>query len=47
MVAEAKRVCAVCPVRAECLNYADSILDYHGIWGGKTGRERGRKRDEF
>ncbi|BAX98880.1 transcriptional regulator WhiB [Mycobacteroides stephanolepidis] len=47
IVAEAKRVCAACPVRVECLNYADEILDYHGIWGGKTGRERGRKRDEF
>lgn len=47
VVAEAKRVCAMCPVRRECLDYADTIGDYHGIWGGLTGRERGRKRDEF
>lgn len=30
----------------ECLEFADAIGDYNGIWGGKTGRERGRKRDE-
>ncbi len=47
IVAEAKRVCAACPVRIECRNYADEILDYHGIWGGQTSKERVRKRDEF
>lgn len=47
VIAEAKRVCGHCPVRAECGDYADQIGDYHGIWGGQTGRERGRKRDEF
>lgn len=53
IVAEAKSVCARCPVRArdlggtgECLDYANQVGDYTAIWGGKTGRERGRKRDE-
>lgn len=53
IVAEAKSVCNRCPVRArqlggtgECLDFADAIGDYNGIWGGLTARERGRKRDE-
>ncbi|HET6504450.1 MAG TPA: WhiB family transcriptional regulator [Amycolatopsis sp.] len=38
--AQAKAVCARCPVRAECLEYAlDNGLD-HGIFGGLTERER-------
>jgi WhiB family redox-sensing transcriptional regulator len=36
----AKAVCARCPVRAQCLEYAlDNGLDY-GIFGGTTERER-------
>ena len=46
IIAEAKSVCRRCPVTEECLAFGDSINDYHGIWGGKTPRERGRKRDE-
>lgn len=46
IVAEAKSVCRRCPVTEECLEFAESIGDYNGIWGGKTARERGRKRDE-
>lgn len=39
-VAEAKAVCARCPVRAQCLDYAlDAALD-HGVFGGTTERER-------
>ncbi|WP_216205344.1 WhiB family transcriptional regulator [Amycolatopsis aidingensis] len=39
-VAQAKAVCARCPVRAQCLQYAlDNGLDY-GIYGGTTERER-------
>jgi WhiB family transcriptional regulator, redox-sensing transcriptional regulator len=38
--AQAKVVCARCPVRAECLEYAlENGLD-HGIFGGLTERER-------
>ncbi|MGH3758030.1 WhiB family transcriptional regulator [Actinophytocola sp.] len=37
---QAKAVCARCPVRAQCLNFAlDNGLD-HGIFGGTTERER-------
>ncbi|HEV7647286.1 MAG TPA: WhiB family transcriptional regulator [Actinophytocola sp.] len=38
--AEAKAVCARCPVREQCLRYAlDNGLD-HGVFGGTTERER-------
>ena len=39
--AAAKRVCAVCGVREDCLNFAlaDPSLD-HGVWGGMTPKER-------
>jgi WhiB family redox-sensing transcriptional regulator len=37
----AKEVCAACPVRTDCLQYAlDNGLD-EGIWGGMTATERG------
>lgn len=36
----AKRVCAECPVRAACLDHALTYNEQHGIWGGKTPRER-------
>ena len=39
---EAKRVCAACPVRIECLAYALAHRDRYGIWGGLTARERRR-----
>lgn len=36
----AKAVCAACPVRSECLDYAlDHRMD-SGIWGGLTEKER-------
>jgi WhiB family redox-sensing transcriptional regulator len=39
-VAQAKAVCARCPVRSDCLAYAlDNGLD-HGIFGGLTELER-------
>jgi hypothetical protein len=38
-VAEAKAVCARCPVRAECLEFALRLLPY-GIAGGLTEQER-------
>jgi len=45
----ATRICAACPVRAECLEHALSGADTGrgittGIWGGTTTRERSRLR---
>jgi WhiB family redox-sensing transcriptional regulator len=37
---EARRVCAACPVRGECLGYALAMGERYGIWGGLTYRER-------
>lgn len=36
----AKAVCAECPVRTECLEYALDAREAYGIWGGKTELER-------
>ena len=36
----ARQVCAACPVREPCLDYAISNTITHGIWGGLTERER-------
>jgi WhiB family redox-sensing transcriptional regulator len=36
----AKRVCAGCPVREECLDYALSTGQYVGVWGGLSESER-------
>ena len=41
---EAKRVCAGCDVRAECLEFALSNDERFGIWGGLSERERRRLR---
>lgn len=38
----AKRICSRCDVKAECLEYALDTRQPHGIWGGKTVRERKR-----
>lgn len=37
---EAKSMCALCPVRTECLEYALAHDERFGIWGGHTERER-------
>lgn len=37
---EAKRVCSVCEVRSECLEYALMNDERFGIWGGLSERER-------
>jgi WhiB family redox-sensing transcriptional regulator len=39
---EAKRICASCEVRAECLEYALAHDERFGIWGGMSERERRR-----
>lgn len=41
---EAKETCDACTVRAECLDYALAVPERHGIWGGKSERERLRLR---
>jgi WhiB family redox-sensing transcriptional regulator len=38
----AKAVCATCPVREACLEYALAAREHEGIWGGTTPRERRR-----
>ncbi len=39
---EAKRICATCPVRTECLEHALANDERFGIWGGLSERERRR-----
>jgi WhiB family transcriptional regulator, redox-sensing transcriptional regulator len=36
---QALAVCARCPVQVECLAYAVSTRQQHGVWGGKTQQE--------
>jgi WhiB family redox-sensing transcriptional regulator len=38
----AKEVCAGCNVREACLEYALTVREKEGIWGGATERERRR-----
>jgi WhiB family redox-sensing transcriptional regulator len=38
--AKAKTICATCRVQHECLEYALSIREPHGIWGGLNEHER-------
>ncbi|MGH9205490.1 MAG: WhiB family transcriptional regulator [Acidimicrobiales bacterium] len=38
----ARKICADCPVKTACLEYAlDNRID-HGVWGGASERERRR-----
>ena len=41
-VEAAQRVCANCPVKPECLEYALEHRIEHGVWGGASERERRR-----
>jgi WhiB family redox-sensing transcriptional regulator len=36
----AKEICATCPVIEECLDYALTIREPHGVWGGLNESER-------
>ena len=38
----ARRICATCPMRAPCLEYALRNKIDHGVWGGASERERRR-----
>ena len=40
--AEAKAICALCPVREACLEYAIAAREKDGVWGGLDARERRR-----
>lgn len=42
--AVAKQVCAACPVRTECLNYAVGRPEKHGLWGGLDEDQRTSER---
>ena len=39
-MARAKQICAACPVRARCLDWALTHGAHHGVWGGRTEDER-------
>lgn len=41
-IARAKAVCARCPVRRQCLQFALATHQVHGVWGGTTEEERER-----
>jgi WhiB family redox-sensing transcriptional regulator len=38
----ARKLCAECPVKAPCLEYAIENRIDHGVWGGASERERRR-----
>ena len=38
----ARRICATCPVKEPCLEYALEQRIDHGVWGGCSERERRR-----
>jgi WhiB family transcriptional regulator, redox-sensing transcriptional regulator len=46
-VREAKAVCGRCPVRSACLDYALKAGEKHGIFGGKSERERRQMRRQM
>lgn len=39
-LARAKAICGSCPVTEECLRYALSTGQNHGVWGGTSEEER-------
>ena len=39
-VAQAKAICAGCPVRQQCLAFALRTHQVHGVWGGLSEQER-------
>lgn len=43
-VDRAKAVCAGCPVRDECLEFAMATNQDHGVWGGLSEQDRRRLR---
>jgi WhiB family transcriptional regulator, redox-sensing transcriptional regulator len=43
-IAAAKAICADCPVRSQCLEFAQANQLTYGIWGGTTPEDRIRAR---
>ena len=40
-IERARAICATCPVRRECLQFALATRQAHGVWGGMSEQERG------
>lgn len=45
--AKAKKICARCEVRVQCLKYAVEADEEHGVWGGTSRSERIRLRKQM
>ena len=39
-IRQAKAMCDICPVKAECAEYAIAAFEPYGVWGGLSARER-------
>ena len=39
---QAKAICASCPVRRACLDWALTFGELHGVWGGTSAAERAK-----
>lgn len=44
---EAKKICARCDVRTECLAYALENKESFGVWGGVTEKDRRKLRKQI
>jgi WhiB family redox-sensing transcriptional regulator len=46
-VRDARRICAACEVRDQCLAYAIEHPELEGVWGGLTEKERREPRRQL
>jgi WhiB family redox-sensing transcriptional regulator len=46
-VHEAQKVCATCPVTAQCRDWAIQTGERNGVWGGMSQKELRQKRRRF